>query len=68
MKKSEELLKLAEANNVVLDGTYKAIDQIIEKCENENRYFKKSEMETLKIHADELLHLRNKWDKITKSK
>ncbi len=67
-KDKSELKALKNYDKVVLDGTYKAIDQIIEKCENENRYFKKSEMETLKIHADELLHLRNKWDKITKSK
>ena len=67
-KDKSELKALKNYDKVVLDGTYKAIDQIIETCENENRYFRKSEMETLKIHADELLHLKDKWDKITKSK
>ena len=67
-KDKSELKALKNYDKVVLDGTYKAIDQIIETCENENRYFRKSEMETLKIHADELLHLRDKWDKITKAK
>lgn len=67
-KDKSELKALKNYDNVVLDGAYKAIDQIIETCENENRYFRKSEMETLKIHADELLHLKDKWDKITKSK
>ena len=67
-KDKSELKALKNYDKVVLDGTYKAIDQIIEKCENENRYFRKSEMETLKIQADELLHLRDKWDKITKAK
>lgn len=67
-KDKSELKALKNYDNVVLDGAYKAIDQIIETCENENRYFRKSEMETLKIHADELLHLKDKWDKVTKSK
>jgi len=67
-KDKSELKALKNYDKVVLDGTYKAIDQIIETCENENRYFRKSEMETLKIHVDELLHLKDKWDKITKSK
>lgn len=67
-KGKSELKALKNYDKVVLDGAYKAIDQIIETCENENRYFRKSEMETLKIHADELLHLKEKWDKITKAK
>ena len=67
-KDKTELKALKNYDKVVLDGVYKAIDQIIETCENENRYFRKSEMETLKIHVDEILHLTDKWKKITKSK
>lgn len=67
-KDKTELKALKNYDKVVLDGVYKVIDQIIETCENENRYFRKSEMETLKIHVDEILHLTDKWKKITKSK
>ena len=63
-----ELKGLKNYDKVVLDGIYKAIDQIIEKCEKENRYFRKSEMEILKLQAEEITRLTEKWTKFIENK
>ena len=67
-KDKRDILYLKKSDKVLLDGAFETIDQIISTCESENRYFRKSEMKTLKFQTEEITKLTEKWRKITKSK
>ena len=67
-KDKRDILYLKKSDKVLLDGAFEVIDQIISTCESENRYYRKSEMKTLKFQTEEITKLTEKWRKITKSK
>lgn len=67
-KDKRDIVYLKKSDKVLLDGAFETIEQIISTCESENRYFRESEMKTLKFQTEEVTKLTEKWRKITKSK